>query len=166
MGFSRQEYWSGVPLPSKFNLFVVNSDDLNQISLFLTSILKTWVEFGINERAGVFVWLEYYPIILSCHVNYLWRLPEHSTFFSIKVKYWTALLTKRTELTFIKDKCQRQLDNTYFFQEHFKHSPEYGHPALGHKTTRKQLESHRRRSQTTMQLKQRSITKKDKFITL
>lgn len=141
---------------------MANSDDPNQISLFLTSILKSWVEFGIIERADVFAWWEYYPIILTYHVNYPWRLPKHSTFFSIEVKYWTAVLTKRTELTFIEDKYQRQLDNIYFFQEHFEHSPGCGHSALGHETTRKPLESHRRRSQTTMQLKQRSITKQDK----
>lgn len=98
---------------------MANSDDPNQISLFLTSILKSWVEFGIIERADVFAWWEYYPIILTYHVNYPWRLPKHSTFFSIKVKYWTAVLTKRTELTFIEDKYQRRLDNIYFFQEHF-----------------------------------------------
>ena len=42
MGFSRQEYWSGVPLPSPIYYLVINISTLESHSLFFCLCTKCW----------------------------------------------------------------------------------------------------------------------------
>ena len=90
MGFSRQEYWSGVPLPSPLSFLVcvyyfTDFDIVHFISLFLVVILKVLTsKLSITKsNISIFVLLLNRPYIECLKSNNLF----HATFFRILVLF-------------------------------------------------------------------------------
>ena len=56
MGFSRQEYWSGLPFPSPVDCILSNLSTVNRPSWVAP---RTWLSFIELDKAVVLVWLDW-----------------------------------------------------------------------------------------------------------